>query len=201
MYLLINKSALIESKSTHSDKRSYMLSLHYMCGIYFGLNNLYPRFWSLQDFLSDPKIGLKDEKGVIVRPRRMNLSSEKLDRTGIFIVENGLQILIWIGRQVNPDILGALFGQKNLDLIPTGKMPLPMLENDLSLRLNNFLRSIRLERLNQATICPQTYIIREDGDPKLRMMFLSKLIEDRVEMALSYPQFLATVRDEVQNSK
>ena len=109
--------------------------------------------------------------------------------------------MFWIGRQVNPEILGSVFGQKNLDLIPVGKLPLPKFDNDLSIRLNNFVQSIREERLCQATLCPQTYIIREDGDPKHRLMFLSKLIEDRVEMALSYPQFLAMVRDEVQNSK
>ena len=172
-----------------------------MCDIYFGLNNIYPRFWAFEEFLANPKVGSKDENGTVIRPYRLNLSSEKLDRAGIFIVENGIQLLIWIGRQVNPEVLGSLFGQKNLDLIPTGKMPLPMFENDLSIRLNNFIQSVREERLLQATICPQIYIIREDGDPKLRLLFLSKLIEDRVEMALSYPQFLATIRDEVQNSK
>jgi hypothetical protein len=49
-----------------------------------------------------------------------------------------------------------------------------------------------------ATIYPILYIIREDGDPMLRSRFLSHLIEDRIETSLSYPQFLASIRDKLK---
>jgi protein transport protein SEC24 len=172
-----------------------------MCSIDFGLANLYPRFWALNDFISNPEIGRKGNDGKVTMPPRMNLSSEKLNRDGVFMIENGLEILIWIGRSVNPGILGAIFGQQNLDLVPLGKVPIPKLDNELNERFHAVINAARETRLRQATVYLQSYVIREDGDVRQRTWFLSHLIEDRLEPLLSYPQFLATIREEVQKAK
>lgn len=122
------------------------------------------------------------------------------------MLENGLEIFIWIGRSVSPNILASIFGVPSLDAIGYGKVLifnqtyLPKLDNPLNMRLLNLIASIRETRLRQATLYPSLCIVREDGDPTLRMRFLSFLIEDRIENTLSYPQFLATIREKVQKS-
>jgi protein transport protein SEC24 len=152
----------------------------------------------MQSFLTDAQIGLPDESNVMKYPPRLNLSSEKLDRAGIFIIENGFEIFLWVGRAVAPELLNAVFGQPSLDMVSFGKTSLPLLENDLNKRIRNLIASIRETRLRQATLHPSLYIVREDGDPQLRMLFLSHLIEDRIDNQLSYPQFLGVIRDKVQ---
>lgn len=43
----------------------------------------------------------------------------------------------------------------------------------------------------------QLYIVKEDGDPALRLWFLSHLIEDRAEPIMSYYQYLGYLKDRV----
>jgi protein transport protein SEC24 len=178
-----------------------MLALHYVLNTDLALVNLYPRFWSIQSLLNDAQIGTYDENNQMKFPPRLNLSSEKLDRGTVFILENGLEIFIWIGRAVAPELLSAVFGQPSIDLVTCGKTSLPVVDTDLNKRLRAMITSIRETRLRQATLHPPTYIVREDGDPQLRMWFLSHLIEDRIDNQLSYPQFLGVTREKVQKQK
>ena len=48
-----------------------------------------------------------------------------------------------------------------------------------------------------ATSYPHLYVVKEDGDPALRMWFLSQLIEDRIDASYSYPQFLGVMREQL----
>ncbi len=144
---------------------------------------------------------MPNESGIIQLPPRLNLSSEKLDRSGVFLLDNGLELLLWIGRATPPEILDSLLGQPSLDLIVCGKVSLPNLDKEWNKRVRNLISTIRDIRLRQATVFPSLYIIREDGDPQLRMWFLSHLIEDRIDNQLSYPQFLGTIREKVQQFK
>jgi protein transport protein SEC24 len=75
---------------------------------------------------------------------------------------------------------------------------IPNTGSDNNKRLHNLLSSIRDLRLRQNTTYPNLYIVREDGDPALRLWVLSHFIEDRIGSNWSYPQFLATIRDKVQ---
>lgn len=61
-------------------------------------------------------------QGNIIFPPRLNLSSEKLDRGAIFLIENGLEIFIFVGRNTSPQMLVGIFGQSSLDQIPVGKV-------------------------------------------------------------------------------
>lgn len=144
---------------------------------------------------------MPDQTSAILYPDLLNLSSEKLNRGNMFLLDNGLEIFLWIGRQVSPEMLMSIFGQPNQDSIPVGKTALPPLDNDFSRRLRNVIDDIRACRMKLATIYPHLYIAREDGDPSLRMWFLSHFVEDRIGNNLSYPQFLASVREKVQKMK
>ncbi|KAJ3306763.1 COPII subunit [Kappamyces sp. JEL0829] len=189
-----------EGNAIPSDLRSYMLALHYVLCPEIALTNIYPRLWSLQNLLSDATIGLPGENGAIVFPPRLNLSSEKLSRGSVFLLDNGLEIFFWVGRSTSPDVLMALFGISSLDSLPLGKATLPVVESDYNRRLHNLVNTIREARLKQCTVYPHVYVAREDGDPSLRLWFLSHFVEDRIDASLSYPQFLASVREKVQKT-
>lgn len=71
------------------------------------------------------------------------------------------------------------------------------MENDFSRRVQNIIGKIR-ERLNRRNMYPQLFLVKEEGgDPLLKLMFLSYLIEDRHDYAPSYHQFLNDLKERV----
>lgn len=98
---------------------------------------------------------------------------------------------------MQPQQLAKVFGVDDIRDLQSAKATLPTLQNEVNVRLHNLLRSIRNLRIRMATCYPNLYIVREDGDPTMRMLFLSQLIEDRLENNQSYPQFLASVREKI----
>ncbi len=41
------------------------------------------------------------------------------------------------------------------------------------------------------------YLVLEEGDPGMKMWFLSHLVQDRFDNVMSYHQYLSTLREEV----
>ena len=44
---------------------------------------------------------------------------------------------------------------------------------------------------------PHLYIVKDDGEPPLRLWALSMLIQDRADVLPSYQQFLSSLKDKV----
>lgn len=59
---------------------------------------------------------------MLIYPQLLNLSSEKLNRNNIFLLENGQELFLWIGRSCSPEMLMAVFGQPSAEAIPLGKV-------------------------------------------------------------------------------
>jgi protein transport protein SEC24 len=76
---------------------------------------------------------------------------------------------------------------------------LPLLENAFSPRVNAVLAKSR-DLLTGSLYYPHLYIVKEDGDPGLRIWAASTLIEDRSDTTASYIQFLTQLRDKVGSS-
>jgi protein transport protein SEC24 len=73
---------------------------------------------------------------------------------------------------------------------------LPLLENAFSPRVNAVLAKSR-DMLTGTLYYPHLYVVKEDGDPGLRIWAASTLIEDRSDTTASYVQFLQQLRDRV----
>jgi hypothetical protein len=50
----------------------------------------------------------------VVLPPVNNLSSEKLDQSGIFLLDDGQYLLLWVGKLAAPEAVHALFGVPSL---------------------------------------------------------------------------------------
>ena len=48
---------------------------------------------------------------------------------------------------------------------------------------------------------PQIMFIKEDGDPALKLLFFSHLVEDRQDSAHSYHQFLGLLKEKLVEEK
>ncbi len=73
---------------------------------------------------------------------------------------------------------------------------LPLLENPFSQRLNAIVQKTR--EMRRGVYYPHLYIVKEDGEPPLRLWALSCLIQDRADVLPSYQQFISQLRDKVR---
>ncbi|KAJ3166384.1 COPII subunit [Geranomyces variabilis] len=188
------KNATFRATSTiPSDVRSYLMAMLYVLPPELSIAQIHPRFWALHTL--EPQAGLPGPDGTIVYPATMNLSSEKLERHGLYLLENGLDMFLWVSRGVSPELIHQLFDKQSYDAIQVGKTTLPALQNDFSVRVNNIIGKVREVRLQMMTTYPHLYVVKEDGEPSIRMQFLSQLIEDRIDASYSYHQFLTVLRE------
>lgn len=54
----------------------------------------------------------------ICLPPRLNLSSEHIDRHGVYIMDCGEAIYMWVGRSVNDQFLQEVFDVKSFNELP-----------------------------------------------------------------------------------
>lgn len=129
-------------------------------------------------------------------PAAMNLGSEVLERHGLYILDDGQDIIIYVGSQIHPELCQLVFGQSYNALL-VGRHALPQLDNPWSCRIKNILdRQRRLHGNN-----PSIFIVKEDGDLLSKTMFLQHLIEDKgLDGQVSYAAWTSMLRDKVYAS-
>lgn len=147
----------------------------------------------------------------MVLPPRLPLSSEKLERHGCFLLDDGQRIYLWIGKEAVPQLCMDLLGVPNIAQVQSGQVSeLPTLKNTFSQRVSAIIQHLRTSR--SSTYYPTLFIVKEDGDPVLQSMFLSRLLEDRlahgpataganqdqVSSGMSYFQWLGFLRAKCQ---
>ncbi len=111
-----------------SDLRSYAMhllsTLPSQCLIPF----VHPRFYSLHDM--PEHCGTIGADGIEM-PQAMNLSSERLTRSGLYMLEDGQNIFLWIGRDAVPQLCMDLFGVPNYESVRGGKVTNRLLAHDV----------------------------------------------------------------------
>lgn len=172
------------------------------------LQLVHPNFYSLHNM---PQVAGTTVQGHFMMPPAHNLSSEKLEVHGCYLLENGQDIYVWIGKQAVPQLCKDLLGANSIAEVKSGQVPmLPLTKSAISERVNNMIQHLQSER--QVTYYPSIYIVKEDGDAMLRSRFLSLLIEDRqpsgpttagarqetVSSGMSYFQWLGFIRSKCQ---
>jgi len=146
----------------------------------------YPRLMSLHNLLED--CGLPNEHGHVKMPDMLNLSSESLTQDGVYLLEDGESMLMWIGRAVDSGFLQAVFGVSALEHLDpdTAEATAGTRGDQLSSKIGTILRQVRIER---PVPFMQLHVIRH-GDPK-EARFFASLIEDRtIGLQSSYMEFL-----------
>ncbi|XP_057422859.1 protein transport protein SEC24 C-like isoform X2 [Lotus japonicus] len=167
------------------DERSFWINYVSSLSAPLAIPLVYPRMVAIHDL--DSK---EDEESVI--PSFLPLSSEHISDDGIYLLENGLDCLIYIGDSVNPDIIRRLFGVATVEEIPT-LFVLQQHDNPLSKKLNEVINEIRRQRCSylRLKLCRK-------GDPS-GMLFFSYIVEDKSAGGFSYVEFLIHVHRQIQN--
>jgi len=181
------------------DLRSYNMQLFRMLPVELGCMFVYPRFYALHNL--PEQYGLEDENGNVNLPNVLNLSSEKLDRNGLFLLDNGQVLLMRICKAIDPNLLHQLFGTVDLTQVPLNKT---MIQENPSLPPESLVNRVAkiiftLQNNIERVYFPRLYIFRE-GDA-MDLTFMSYLIEDRTNNVYSYQEFLIQLQRATNKSK
>jgi protein transport protein SEC24 len=159
---------------------------------------IYPRFYSLHDMPDTAGVPDPDTNAVVLPPAQ-NLSSERLMPYGLYLIDDGQTQFLWLGRDAVPALVADVFGVGDRTLVPQGKTTLPELDNDFNERVRAVLEKSRDHRAIGAgsIIVPPLYVVREDGDPALKLWAQTLLVEDRGDSGAALQQWLGLVREKV----
>lgn len=191
--LAMLKNVLFRSGTdVRPDERTYWTMVVRTLPISLLIPFLYPRMFPLHNLPEGA--GYAGEDDVVVLPPTVNLASDKLDRTGAYLLEDGQTMFLWIGKAVSPLFLRDAFGVASLDVLDTLKMTTYMpLESELSVRIFNIINAIRAQRPTYQNI----YFIKE-GEPR-ETKFFNYLVDDKTKTIPSYFEFLTSLHSKIMS--
>ena len=155
--------------------------------------------YSLHDMPDDA--GLSDEaSGELMMPPTIAASSASLVPYGLYLIDDGQTQFLWVGREAVPQLVEDVFGVPDRLQLKVGKQTLPVLENDFNERVRAVIEKARDHRSRGvgSIVVPHLYVVREDGEPGLRLWAQTMLVEDRADQGASLKQWLGMMREKVQ---
>ncbi|KAI6245497.1 hypothetical protein HI914_06558 [Erysiphe necator] len=195
---LIKNVGLRKSSQIPSDLRSAALCQLSTLPLRLLIQYIYPRFYSLHD-MPDNAGTINPETNQITLPPLLNLSSERIVSYGLYLIDDGQTQFLWVGRDAVPQLLLDVFDVTDKTQLKVGKGSLPELSNDFSERVRAVILKSRDHRSKNvgSIILPHLFIIREDGDPSLKLWAQTLLVEDRVDQGVSFQQWMGILREKV----
>lgn len=143
---------------------------------------LYPSMMALHKF-QENNGGAVGEDGQVLMPPGLRLSGEGLEAHGVYLIDNGMLLLMWIGKQVPPQLLLDLLNVQDAARLDGAKVSLPALSNDLSQRVNRIVGRIRENRAGGMPL----YTVRQGGAAEQKVLAL--MAEDRTLSTMSYSEW------------
>ncbi|KAI0074462.1 protein transporter SEC24 [Panus rudis PR-1116 ss-1] len=192
---LLKNVGLRQSAQIPPDLRAYAQALLTSLPSQLLIPYIYPNFYSLHNM--PPECGTVGEHGIIMPPP-LPPTSERLERHGLYLIEDGQTIFLWVGRDAVPQLVMDVFNLPSYEVLRGGKTTLPVLDNPFSQRVNAIIQKTR--EMRRGVYWPHLYIVKEDGEPPLRLWALSCLVQDRADVLPSYQQFISQLKDKVNGS-
>ncbi|KAB0790749.1 hypothetical protein PPYR_15654 [Photinus pyralis] len=158
--------------------------------LYLLIQQIYPDLYPIHNLPEQNTISKDGE--LIPQPPQLQLSARSLDSKGAFLMDAGEHMIILVGPSVSDIFLNEALGVPNYNAITDQMYDLPILDTLHNQRLNSFINSLNEEKPFVATL----QIIKENSPN--RSLFIERLIEDRIETALSYHEFLQHLKTQVK---
>eukprot|EP01125_Pyxidicula_operculata_P016955 TRINITY_DN5895_c0_g1_i3.p1 TRINITY_DN5895_c0_g1~~TRINITY_DN5895_c0_g1_i3.p1 ORF type:complete len:883 (+),score=236.06 TRINITY_DN5895_c0_g1_i3:49-2697(+) len=185
---------------TLADTRSYLMSMFDSMPLSDQAPLLYPLLFEVHTMVGHEFHGiLNNENGFVHFPGQCRLSKGILNSSGIYLLDSMQYLYLWIGQNVDSNMLDQVLPQELQSVDNSNLLILPRIETDLSNRIFNLLSSRRLQR----SLLPEIYVIRQ-GSP-LEQRIILNLIEDGPSVGnnrdvkdMSYIDYLCHVHRKIQ---
>ncbi|NXH14703.1 SC24C protein, partial [Bucco capensis] len=126
-------------------------------------------------------------------PAAIRNSEERLSKGDIYLLENGLNIFVWVGVNVQQGLIQNLFGVSSFSQISKTLSTLPVLENPFSKKVRSLINTLQSQRSRHMKLI----IVKQDD--KLEMLFKHFLVEDKsLSGGASYVDFLCHMHKEIR---
>ncbi|XP_059388651.1 protein transport protein Sec24C-like isoform X2 [Carassius carassius] len=126
-------------------------------------------------------------------PMAVRDSEERLSRGGVYLLENGLNIFLWVGVNAQQELLQNIFGTPAFSQIDSNMTSLPALDNPFSKSLREIIESIRAQRSRYMKLM----VVKQED--KLELIFKHFLVEDKNNNGgASYVDFLCHMHKEIR---
>lgn len=126
-------------------------------------------------------------------PPAIRASEERLSNGDIYLLENGLNLFIWVGAGVQQGVVQSLFNVSSFSQITSGLSILPVLDNPLSKKVRGLIDSLRAQRSRYMKLI----VVKQED--KLEMVFKHFLVEDKsLSGGASYVDFLCHMHKEIR---
>ncbi|KAB0790460.1 hypothetical protein PPYR_15149 [Photinus pyralis] len=183
---LIKSDAISGGSDMTVDDRSFVMQAVTTMNIPNSVFYFYPRLVPLHE--------LHPSDGPQEIPARIRCTMEKMIDQGVYLLENGIHMMMWIGLGVNSDFCQQVFGVPSCVQIDVDKVSLPILDNPLSRAVHSLLLQIREERSRHMRLT----LVRQRE--KLEPIFKHFLVEDKgLDNSSSYVDFLCHMHKEIRS--
>uniref|UniRef100_A0A1I7S4Z2 Protein transport protein Sec24-like n=2 Tax=Bursaphelenchus xylophilus TaxID=6326 RepID=A0A1I7S4Z2_BURXY len=160
------------------DELASMLLLFKNASLELILNEIYPALYPIHELADSTEV------------QRLGLTYERINKNGVYLMDAGRVMLIYVTARCHPDHLSHLFNVSSFGHLEEDSR-FEQLPNEHSKRVHELIKTLNLERCHFAPLI----IVREDG--KRRDMFTRRLVEDRTENAHSCVEFIQHITREV----
>eukprot|EP00049_Salpingoeca_infusionum_P017496 m.353204 g.353204 ORF g.353204 m.353204 type:complete len:801 (+) comp16706_c0_seq1:2-2404(+) len=186
--LLRSDAFRLDASITH-DQRVYAMTLFRIMPLWEQFDFIYPRLYAMHSL--GENIGVRDERNRLQLPPLLQLSSEKLERAGIFLLDTSQNIYLLVGSGCSPQMLKDVFDVEQIEEIDTQMAALPKTGGYLNQRFRAILAGLQAlhTRFPPLKVIPETS--RERG------LFVSLLHDDRTSTTCSYYEFLSSLQTNV----
>ncbi|KAJ5308144.1 hypothetical protein N7476_008800 [Penicillium atrosanguineum] len=194
MYMLsLIKSRAFKGGNEASDRRTHDMRMIRAFGCTELSLYLYPRILPIHNM--NPEDGFPNEHGQLQVPPALRASFSKIEEGGVYLVDNGQTVLLWLHAQVSPNLLEDLFGpgQNSLQVLSPNLSALPVLETHLNAQVRNLLQYFSTVRGSKAV----TIQLARQGLDGAEYEFARLLLEDRNNEAQSYVDWLVHIHRQI----
>ncbi len=195
---LMKNLGLRKSAQIPTDMRSAALCQLSTLPLPLLIQFIYPKMYSLHD-MPEEAGKHNEETGDIILPPAVNLTSQALIPYGLYLIDDGQTQFLWVGRDATEALVTDVFDVPNQASLKVGKATLPVLENDFNERVRAVVEKSRDHGAKGvgSIIVPHLYVVKENGEPGMRLWAQSMLVEDRADSGMSLKQWLGMLREKV----
>nr|CAI5849353.1 unnamed protein product [Callosobruchus analis] len=152
---------------------------------------IYPDLYQVHD-LENQQVIMNSEDEPVSLPPKLQLSARWLDCKGVFLLDAGDHMVMLVCQNASAAFLTDIFEVASYAQMPDDLYDIPSLDNLRNQRLRHFICYLNEDK----PYPPPIHVIRDNSSN--RALFYQHLVEDRMENALSYHEFLQHLKTQVK---
>eukprot|EP00656_Telonema_subtile_P053557 TRINITY_DN7791_c0_g1_i2.p1 TRINITY_DN7791_c0_g1~~TRINITY_DN7791_c0_g1_i2.p1 ORF type:complete len:369 (+),score=129.26 TRINITY_DN7791_c0_g1_i2:209-1315(+) len=190
---LLKTTLLRKGGDVSTDDRAFLIAAFNSMPISTVIRYTYPMLVPLHTCDQVENCGMVLEDGVsMAMPAFVSTSSEKLEAEGVYLLDSGLALYVWVGKHVTNSTLQGIFGVNSFEEVQTNSFPL--LETALSQTVNRILNHVQ----GQGQLWRPVEVLKQKhpGEAKL----YASMVEDKSAPGYnySYVEFLCHIHTQIQ---